>query len=385
MEKRQRFTVSQIEKFLNEMFHYDVHAKRVYSLANATLGVLTSASLAVNAIGHGLAQARGLLTKHAIKQVDRLLSNRGIDIDAYLGSWVPYVVGSRDTIVVALDWTEFDADDHSTLALHLVTRHGRATPLMWKTVVKSKLKGKRNGYEKTLLRQFKATLPKGIAVTVLADRGFDDHKLMAFLTGSLEFDYVIRIRGNITVTSATGEQRKAKEWVGRHGRAKVLHDAFLTAELAPMETIVCVQDKEMKDSWCLVSSRPKEPARPIINYYAKRWSIEPSFRDSKDWRFGLRMSASRIKSTARRDRLFWLNAVSIYLLTLLGAAGEELGMDRHLKANTVKRRTHSLFRQGCMHYDLIPTMSEHRLHPLMNKFAQLLLAQPTFSKVFGFV
>jgi hypothetical protein len=31
-------------------------------------------------IGQALAQARGLVTKHAIKQVDRLLSNQGIDV-----------------------------------------------------------------------------------------------------------------------------------------------------------------------------------------------------------------------------------------------------------------------------------------------------------------
>jgi hypothetical protein len=36
------------------------------------------------------------------------------------------------------------------------------------------------------------------------------------------------------------------------------------------------------------------------------------------------------------------------LLTLRGAAGERLGMERSLKANTVKRRTYSLFSQGCM-------------------------------------
>ena len=45
------------------------------------------------------------------------------------------------------------------------------------------------------------------------------------------------------------------------------------------------------------------------------------------------------------------------LLTLLGAAGEALGYDRMLKTNTVKRRVHSLFRQGCMLYDLIPMMA----------------------------
>ena len=41
-------------------------------------------------------------------------------------------------------------------------------------------------------------------------------------------------------------------------------------------------------------------------------------------------------------------------------------MDRHLKSNTVKTRTHSLFRQGCMLYDLTPNMPEHRLKPLIH-------------------
>jgi hypothetical protein len=43
-------------------------------------------------------------------------------------------------------------------------------------------------------------------------------------------------------------------------------------------------------------------------------------------------------------------------------------MDRLLKSNTSKRRTHSLFRQGCMLYDLIPNMPEHRLVPLIQAF-----------------
>ncbi len=41
--------------------------------------------------------------------MDLLLSNRGIDVYALLVHWVPYVVGKRDSITVAMDWTEFDA------------------------------------------------------------------------------------------------------------------------------------------------------------------------------------------------------------------------------------------------------------------------------------
>jgi hypothetical protein len=58
------------------------------------------------------------------------------------------------------------------------------------------------------------------------------------------------------------------------------------------------------------------------------------------------------------------------LLTLPGTAGERLGMDRLLKSNTSKTRTHSLFRQGCMLYELIPNMPEHRLVPLMEACAE---------------
>ena len=106
----------------------------------------------------------------------------------------------------------------------------------------------------------------------------------------------------------------------------------------------------MKEPWCLAASTTTECARTLIDYYAKRWGIESSFRDTKDLRFGMGMSWVRIGSTARRDCLWLLNAFAVVLLTLLGAAGEALGYDRHLKANTAKQRTHSLFRQGCMHY-----------------------------------
>jgi hypothetical protein len=89
MAQSKGITFTGTHKFLNTLFSEDVHAKRIYSLANSTLGVISSASLAVNTIGQGLALARGRLTKHAIKQVDRLLSNQGIEVDELLMRWVP--------------------------------------------------------------------------------------------------------------------------------------------------------------------------------------------------------------------------------------------------------------------------------------------------------
>jgi hypothetical protein len=78
MKPHQALGFHEVNRFLDGLFDGDLHAKRVLSLANATLGVIRTASLAVNTIGQGLALARGLVTKPAIKPVDRLLSNQGI-------------------------------------------------------------------------------------------------------------------------------------------------------------------------------------------------------------------------------------------------------------------------------------------------------------------
>jgi hypothetical protein len=369
--------------FLSRIFAGNLHAKRIESLANGAVGVMTSASLAVSIVGHSLAQARGLIDKHAIKQVDRLLSNRGIVVWEMFALWVREVVGPRKEIVVAMEWTDFDADDQTTLALNLVNRHGRATPLLWLTVSKDELKDRRNDYEDLCLSRLAEVLPESVAVTILADRGFGDTKLFAFLC-TLGFAYVIRFRGNIHVTAADGETRDAADWVGKGGRARKLRDAEVTAGRHKVGAVVCVHAKNMKEPWCLAASDGEATVRKIMDYYAKRWTIEPNFRDTKDLRFGMGMSALRIADPQRRDRLFLLNAFAIVLLTLLGAAGESLGMDRHLKVNTSKRRTHSLFRQGCLLYDLIPNMPEARLRPLIDTFIQYICQNSALAQALSF-
>jgi len=368
-----------VHEFLSRIFADDLHAKRVESLANGALGVMTSAALAVSLIGQALAQARAILPKSGIKQVDRLLSNTGVVLWDLFGAWVREVVGERRAIVVAMDWTDFDADNQATLALHLVTNHGRAMPLLWLTVDKDELKNQRNDFEDACLNRLKETLPVGVAVTILADRGFGDAKLFKFLDG-LGFQYVIRFRGNIHVSAADGETRLAADWVGKGGRARKLARAEITAARQKVGAVVCVKAAGMKEAWHLAASDGALSASQIVALYGKRWTIEPSFRDSKDLRFGMGMSELRIGDPQRRDRLLLLNAIAILLLTLLGQAGESLGMDRQLRTSTAKRRVHSLFRQGCLLYDLIPTMPEQRLRPLIEKYAEMLGKNHIFTR-----
>jgi DDE family transposase len=138
---------------------------------------------------------------------------------------------------------------------------------------------------------------------------------------------------------------------GRRPRSSAARDRSdhrppeVTAERYAVGTVVCVQAKGMKEPWCLAASSADADAKSLIALYAKRWAIECGFRDTKDLRFGMGMGSMRVSTPERRDRLWLLSAFAVALLTLLGAAGESLGYDRHLKSNTAKRRTHSLFRQ----------------------------------------
>ena len=168
-------------------------------------------------------------------------------IDAALRHWVPYVGGDlAPASYVAMDWTDFDADGQATIMLSLLTRHGRATPLaVAHSSTPRTLKNHRNEYEYQVLVRLADALPADIKVCIVADRGFGDQKLYQVLTEQLNYDYVIRFRGNIAVTAANGEVRTATAWVGPGGRARVLRGALVTAERYQVGSVLCVQEKKI--------------------------------------------------------------------------------------------------------------------------------------------
>ncbi len=376
---------ARVSEFAADVFGEVLHHKRVESVANATLGVLQGASLAVSAIGQGLALAQGKSCKHAIKQVDRLFSNRGLDVHHLFASWVPFIVAERTEVVLALDWTDYDADDQSTLVLSIVTSHGRSTPLLWKTVRKSQLAKRRNAVEDALLLRLRQVIPESVRVTILCDRGFADRKLYEYLKTELGFDYIVRFRSGITVADASGQSRPAKEWIPRTPRALMLRGARVTKEAYPVGAVVLLHDRDMQDAWCLATSRTDLSARQIAKLYGKRFTTEETFRDQKDLRFGMGLNQTHISDPKRRDRVLLICAIATALLTLLGAAGESLGEDRMLRANTQKTRTHSLLRQGLYYFAALATWPEERSARLLTRFALHLSLQPFCSQIFAIV
>lgn len=359
----------------------DLHAARLDSLARYSTASMRGVKASVSAIGAAYAEMEELQPKHGIKQVDRFLSNKGIDVAALTPGWARFVIGGRPDVLVALDWTEFDDDDHATICAYVVTTHGRATPLIWRTVKKSELEGQRTGHEHALIERLHEAIPHEVGVTLLADRGFGDQVLYSTLA-TLGWDYIIRFRGVILVEHE-GKQRPASEWMLPTGRARKLEGARVTHDRTEVGAVVVVHDKKMKEPWILATSLRTKTAAAIVKLYGRRFTIEETFRDQKDIRFGFGLRATHIRSAARRDRFLFLLAISQALLTLLGAASERSGLDAYLRANTVKRRTHSLFRQGTYWYGCIPTMRDDWFDRLMAAYIDILREHHEMAAIVG--
>jgi hypothetical protein len=162
---------------------------------------------------------------------------------------------------------------------------------------------------------------------------------------------------------------------------RLLRKSRITARRVEVPGFVCLRERAMKDVWCLVSSRSEWTGTEMKRSYGKRFSVEESFRDLKNPRLGLGLKQTVITRNDRRDKLFLLAVQAHTLLTLLGKAGQELGMERWLGAT--KPGGISLFRQGLLLWDLLPRMREDRLRALMTRYGELLRQHVLFTGILG--
>ena len=208
-----------------------------------------------------------------------------------------------------------------------------------------------------LLERFREVLPEGVKVTVLADRGFGDQALYELLKDQLGFDFVVRFRGIVKVTSADGETQAGQGRGSRTTAGRCCCAARrVTKAGRELGAVVCVKAKGMKDAWCLATSHGDKTAAEVVKLYAKRFTIEESFRDQKNLRFGMGLSETRISSPAppRPDAAGERHRHRAAHAPRRRRRGHRARPD--LKTNTVKTRTLSLLNQGLFHYAALPKM-----------------------------
>jgi len=184
-------------------------------------GTLESGRLSITAIGRALGEMCGEQPKHHVKKVDRFIGNEKIDDHQLQQRWARQVIGGLVRVVVAIDRTDFDDDSQAVVAISAIGEKGRATPLVWETVEKSKLKKNRNRLETLVIERLHEAVDETVEVILLADRGFGDVERYAQLQ-NLGWYFVIRFRAAVHMALTNdGKLSPAGGHVPKSGRAKL--------------------------------------------------------------------------------------------------------------------------------------------------------------------
>lgn len=375
--------VREADQFVRSWATGGLHAKQLGAMSTILRGTLGAGRLSITAVGRALGELVGDDARHHIKQVDRFVGNHKLDDADLQRRWTRHVLQGMTRVVLAIDWTDFDADDQSVIAIHAIGDKGRATPLVWETVDKRKLKANRNRLETLVIERLHESVPEDVELILLADRGFGDVERYAQLD-NLGWYYVIRFRGVVRMSVAGGEPTPSATFVPPGGRSKLHRDVKLTARRIDVAGVTLVKQKGMKDSWILATRLPEDmmKASTAKNLYAKRFRIEETFRDLKDPRYGVGLSTVKVSTPLRRNRLLLLQAMAHALLEVLGKASENLGMDRGLSAGTAKKRQLSLFRQGQYWLRAIWNRPEEDERRMLEEFGRLVDENTFFREVF---
>lgn len=326
------------------------HAKQVKCFVRMVWGVVFSRVLGIAAIGRAIGGAT--TDKHRIKAVDRFLRS-SIELTPLwrallkLSAPRPHRHSWR---VLALDWTDL-GHDMETLML-AVPYQGRALPIAWASFVKGFYLRSRNRVETALCQMILSLTDSGQSRTLMvADRGFCRASLVKALKRH-EIAFIIRIRRDVHIVDA---RCQAPVHHRRIARGQIRDLGWVRFGQDAQEPVRCVLawarfsgTKQPKEPWYLITNvdAHKLSAEQVVRAYGLRFGIEQTFRDHKSVRFGLQMRCVRLQRPERWDRMLALAAIACWFFVALGRWVEQQQLHRRFRANTVARRTHSLFTLG---------------------------------------
>jgi DDE family transposase len=293
---------------------------RLLPSQSRTLAVLVAAAIRCqrpNLAEVGRAMAGPITAKSAIKRAWRFTRNERIEVADGMAEVIKKLVRKRKKrLLVSFDWTEFRRF-HTLMAAACIK--GRSVPLLWASYPEWKLLRSQNSLEEGLLRLLRTLIPQSVRVVILADRGFGRAEWAA-VCQELGFDYVVRIKPNVTVAS-----RRYRGLLNKYptfkGMAHVLRDVQYRADARVTHHVVIRWrsglPKKRDEPWYLMTNIEGR-AEPLCQLYGCRMQVEELCRDQKSRRNGWALRDTRFQHAARFDRFLLILALAYLLLAGLG-------------------------------------------------------------------
>ncbi len=243
----------------------------------------------------------------------RWLHNGRIEVNQLYGPLIEQALcgWGAETLYLALDtsvlWNRF-----CLIRLSLIYR-GRAVPLVWKVIEQASSSVSLAAYQE-LLDQADLLLPvyPAAKIVLLADRGFADTKLMAYLTDAVGWHWQIRIKSSFWVYRKGHAECKVGRITLAPGQARFWHDVFITHQHYGPVHLALAHHRDRKQHWYVLSDLPTSLA--TFDEYALRFEIEESFLDDKS--NGFQLESSQIDDASALERLcFVLALTTLYLVS----------------------------------------------------------------------
>ncbi len=300
--------------------------------------------------------------KHRIKSVDRLLGNRHLHaerIEVY-AALAAEVLSETDRPVLVVDWSDGQEGRQWLLLRASVAVEGRALTLYEEAHSKHALGSA--GVEGEFLRTLKRVLPRRCVPVVVTDAGFRGRWFRQVEANG--WSWIGRIRGRVYCQrSSTGLWAQAKTL---HREATRRAQAFTESVLYRFRPLACDlylvkkhrrargrpprrrglgalarhSRRSYAQPWLLAASHDLRAlgANTVVAMYAKRMTIEESFRDLKSHRWGFAARYARSRDMQRIQVLLLIASLACFVTWLAGLIAMARRWSARFQANTERRR-----------------------------------------------
>jgi hypothetical protein len=197
---------------------------------------------------------------------------------------------------------------------------GRAVPLLWKVLEHGSAAVAFHEY-KVLLGKARWLLRHHPDVMLLADRGFANHDLMAWLRRS-RWHYCLRLPCHVLLHGPKKYPTEVGQLWPRLGEATFYRNVALWSDGLHRCNLVLATVQGAKEPWAVITDEP--PTLETLWQYALRFRVEELFLDSKSGAFEL--EDSRLRSPQALERLYLVAAVALLYATTQGLAVQIAGL-----------------------------------------------------------
>lgn len=338
-----------------------LHAKRAESIKAAVWSALDGGRLSLSQLARSVSSACAM--RHRIKRIDRLLGNAavyGARMSIYQAVAAHWLAGIRQLLIV-VDWSGVTPDQQWHLLRASVAVDGRSVTL-YEEIHPQRKYGDR-GIHRRFLAKLAKLLPEGCMPVIMTDAGF--HSTWFDLVTQRRWQWIGRIRGKDMVCTVGHPWRRCTEvYAEATAQVKAFSEAlYVRSNPTPCRLVLVKRLPKGRsrrtrlgknsrsrtslkaarsgcEPWLLASSPGLGHLDPeaVVTLYAQRMKIEQSFRDLKNERGGLGLSASRSRSGKRLEILLLIGHLASWLLRLIGECAEQRQMQ--LQFQSVPRLKH---------------------------------------------